>query len=84
MAIGAHALADEARRRAPFRTGFLRNSILTKQVNQYRTDVIVEAFYGVFLEFGTSRMAPHPFFIPAIEAVKDRFIKQAADALKNL
>lgn len=37
-----------------------------------------KAFYGRFLEFGTSRMAAKPFLRPAYEAMK----KQAAEAAR--
>lgn len=79
--FGAEEVVKEARLRALVRTGFLRNSIKMSVVNQYRADAIVEALYGPFVEFGTSRMASHPFFIPAAEAVRDDFLKQARRAL---
>jgi HK97 gp10 family phage protein len=34
--------------------------------------VAVGATYGVYLEYGTSRMPAQPFFLPSILAVKDR------------
>jgi hypothetical protein len=36
--------------------------------------------YGVHQEFGTSKMAAHPFLIPALEAWRERFL----DAFKEL
>lgn len=37
--------------------------------------VAVGANYGWFLEFGTSRMSPHPYFTPAVEYVRPEFEK---------
>jgi hypothetical protein len=31
--------------------------------------------YGIFREFGTRRMAAHPFMIPALEAVRTAFLQ---------
>ena len=31
--------------------------------------------YGIYNEFGTSRMAAHPFMIPAIEIIRPAFFK---------
>ena len=51
-------------------TGQLENSIQTRKErpNIYFVDVGSE--YGIYLEFGTSRMAPRPFLFPAVEKVE--------------
>ena len=63
----AEAIAEEARNRAPVRTGRLKRSISAVDGVVY-----IDAFYASFLEDGTSRSAPQPFVRPAIEAVRAR------------
>lgn len=43
-----------------------------------------EHFYGHMIEFGTSKMAPRPFLIPALEESKGEVISLASAALKGL
>lgn len=45
--------------------------------------VAVAAGHGVFNEFGTSRMAAHPFFTPAVEAARPKFERKIAEALNG-
>ena len=56
-------------------TGALVNSAYTKKVADadYETGFTVE--YAAPLEFGTARMAPRPYLRPAVEAVRDAFIR---------
>jgi len=42
--------------------------------------IAVGATYGIFLEFGTSRMAARPFLTPALEAYRYKYLR----ALKQL
>jgi HK97 gp10 family phage protein len=44
--------------------------------------IAVGARYGIFVEYGTSRMGAQPFFTPAIEAEREPFFK-ALDRLMN-
>lgn len=78
MAVKTNAdrIRDEARRRAPVRTGYLRGSIHSEGVTAGKTaEVWVEADYGVYVEMGTYKMAAQPFFLPAIEAVAPEFFE---------
>lgn len=53
------------------RTGRLRGSItwrLGEDLNGVYADVGSNVFYAPFVELGTSRMAPRPFLVPALEA----------------
>lgn len=76
----AHAVEGEAKLKAPYLTGALKNSIITvkKKLNLYWVQDGME--YGIYQELGTSRMAAHPFMVPAVEAVS-RFI---ADKFKGI
>lgn len=65
---------------APVDTGNLRNSIKTSDLRHTSTNnpeaaVTVSAEYGVFLELGTSRMAPQPFMKPAADLAEPGFLK---------
>lgn len=76
-AIVAKAALDiqgNAQTRAPVRTGTLKNSIQAMQVGKHHWQVIVNADYGIYVEFGTVRMAPQPYFHPAIERVRPQFV----------
>lgn len=67
-------LRDEAKRRAPVRTGFLRSKITTKKAGKNAADVISAAPYAAYVEFGTSKMAPRAHLRPAIEATMDDMV----------
>lgn len=64
-------LRDEAKRRAPVRTGFLRSKITAKKAGKNGADVISAAPYAAYVEYGTSKMAPRSHMRPAIEATID-------------
>lgn len=67
----AKVLRDEAKRRAPVRTGYLRSNITAKKAGKNGADVISAAPYAAYVEFGTSKMAPRSHMRPAIEATID-------------
>lgn len=64
-------LRDEAKRRAPVRTGFLRSKITAKKAGRNGADVISAAPYAAYVEYGTSKMAPRSHMRPALEATID-------------
>ncbi|MBN2909156.1 HK97 gp10 family phage protein [Polycladomyces sp. WAk] len=41
------------------------------------------SFYARFLEFGTSKMSPHPFVGPSIVESRERVLKAMADELRR-
>lgn len=65
----AFMIEREAKVRAPVDTGYLRNSI---NANGDGMDWKIDspAEYSIYQEFGTYRMAAHPYLIPGLEAVK--------------
>ena len=78
------AIASEAAVRTPKKTHALENSILSESymLDEMTFRVSDGVEYGVYQEFGTSRMAAHPFLTPAIEAWKERFQNAFADLFK--
>jgi HK97 gp10 family phage protein len=56
---------------APVRTGYLRSTIYHK-VEGLSLEAGATADYAPFQEFGTRRMAAHPFLRPAFDAYQQR------------
>jgi HK97 gp10 family phage protein len=70
---GAEALAEEARKRAPVRTGKLKASIATRKGTKGTKDraewvVFTGVFYAHFVEYGTRKMSKRPYMRPAVDA----------------
>lgn len=92
----AVVIRDEARARAPRRTGKLARNIVAVSGRAQNGDVVSgvnirtkgkasnpnNAFYWRFVELGTSRMAAHPFVRPAFDA-KEQAAADAAFAKAN-
>lgn len=75
-------LRDEAKRRAPVRTGYLRANITTKKAGKNGADVISAAPYAAYVEYGTSKMAPRSHMRPAIEASIDDMVAAIVDGVE--
>lgn len=65
-------------------TGELKNSIRVVRMSANHYRVVVMAEHGLYLEFGTSRMAPRPFLSPAVEAVRPQVKGQAKIAVVSV
>lgn len=85
---GARVLRDAARQNAPVESGTLRESIVARGERRAgRHEVRVKvgplrtAFYGLFQEFGTSRLAARPWLRPAFEASKVEALRRIGAAL---
>lgn len=59
-------------------TGTLKGSI-TAQVDGLEGAIFTGVDYAPYQEFGTYKMPAHPFFIPAIESVRETFLSDMAD-----
>ena len=59
----------EAKINAPYKTGFLTNSIKAEKKSLLTWFVNVYAHYGKYQELGTSKMSPRPYLTPAVEHV---------------
>lgn len=64
-------------------SGTLAASISAKAIGPLASEVRVDAEYGAHLEFGTTKMAARPFFLPALDAVRPEFEKQIAEVLRR-
>ena len=70
--------AADARRNSPVDTGYLRSSIATEYEfsgEGVTGSVEAGANYAVFVENGTSRMAPQPFLRPAFDKHREKWIR---------
>jgi HK97 gp10 family phage protein len=100
LLTAAKIMRDDAQARAPVDTGRLKRNIILfrdgitfrrgkqgRQRRSYHTSARGEkdAFYGRFVEFGTSEMPAQPFLRPAFEAKKtdsaEVFRTKLADAI---
>jgi HK97 gp10 family phage protein len=52
------------KQRAAVDTGAMRDSVFTEIVDNFTAEVGPSVEYAIYQEFGTSRMAAHPFVIP--------------------
>lgn len=74
VAKAAHDIEARAKANAPVDTGALRAAIKASGGGlSWRVDSPVH--YSIYQEFGTSKMAAHPYLIPATEAVQPSFVQ---------
>lgn len=88
---GAKPIQEQASANAPVRTGTLRDDIQVEVQKKTPTEVAVaigpgqKAWYGKFVELGTSQAPPHPFLRPAvIHRKKEAFAKFSDEVRKAL
>ena len=58
----------------PVKTGTLRRSIHTEMTGPTTAHVFPDVAYGVYVEYGTHRMAARPYLTPAAEAARPGFV----------
>ncbi|AEE98029.1 HK97-gp10 family putative phage morphogenesis protein [Mahella australiensis] len=86
---GAKVIEDAAAQKAPRRTGKLAGSMTHEVKNKGKAGIEVvigpdkEAFYGLFNEFGTSKMSPQPFLRPAMDETSGKVKSVIAAKLKT-
>ena len=64
-------------------TGNLVSKIIVKQKTKNIVNVESNADYSAFLEYGTSKMEPRPFMLPAFEKSKKPIINAVLKRVKN-
>lgn len=70
----ADAIAADARARVPVRTGYLKSSIVPVVIEAgHSAEVQVGAPYGIYVEYGTYKMAAQPYLSPAVAAHQNDF-----------
>ena len=62
-------------------TGRLASSVNYKKDGAMSATVGSEIVYAAMLEFGTSRIAPRPAWVPAVEAIRPKFQRRIEAAL---
>ena len=71
---------DEAKKAAPVDTGRLQSSIEYEKQEEMKCSVGTDVPYSIFQEYGTHKMAAHPFLFPAFQIASQHLI----DELNNL
>lgn len=69
----ADSMAERAREKSPVDTGHNKRSIDYQFEGRHSFRIFSESGYGGFLEFGTARMQPRPYFAPAFSETKKEF-----------
>lgn len=65
-------------------TGNLLNSIQSvMDLDGLTGYILVGAYYGIYLEFGTIKMGPRPFMGPAFERIGPSFIANVTKAIQE-
>jgi HK97 gp10 family phage protein len=79
----ANQTQRDARRFAPVLTGRLREGIEV-HAQGLEAEVVSTAPYSVYNEYGTSKMAPHPFMRPAGDLAPDPLADDLGDAGEDI
>lgn len=69
---------------APIFTGFLRDNIMITNSNEYAVQVASLAYYSIYLEMGTWKMDPQPFFFANAAAGGDALYVALSDYIKSI
>lgn len=83
MEAAAQAVCDSAKSMCPVDTGALRSSI-NVSVNGNRAEISADTDYASYVEFGTSKMAPRPYLVPALLQNREAIITAAADVITDM
>lgn len=86
LVAGAKVVQQAASQKAPRDTGKLAENIVISDIKEDGTVDIGpdrDRFYGLFLEFGTSKMSARPFLQPAFEENKEQVQQKMADVIRR-
>lgn len=76
--------AEQAKGRAPVRTGRLKRSINVRRVGEASYRISADTPYSGYVEHGTGRMKPQPYMRPAIEQVAKELRPEVERLLKRV
>lgn len=82
IAAGAEVVCSSAKSMCPVDTGTLQSSIGVSTEGN-RATVSADADYAAYVEFGTSKMAPQPYLMPALLGNYDAILSEMASAIKG-
>jgi len=83
VAASAARCAEYARAFVPVDTGALQAGIHTVSGGKYAASAVASAPYAAMVEYGTSKMAPQPYMLPAAHAAADGFFANARAELQR-
>ena len=85
LRAGALVIANDAKARAPVRTGTLRRSIgIEDGPGPYEVSIGTDLEYAPYVEFGTYKMAARPYLRPAFDENVGAARQEIADVLAQL
>lgn len=64
-------------------TGRLIQTIVFERINELTASVGSNLAYATYLEYGTLKIAPRPFFRPAVERIRDTFNRRLEAAISG-
>lgn len=76
VAKAAEDVKQEARRRAPVRSGKMRDSI-SVSISGLTAEIGPTVYWAPFIEYGTVRQRPQPFMWPAADIAERRMMREA-------
>lgn len=79
----AEGMRDRAKQLAPVRTGALRDSLATEQVQPGEWEVHDGVSYGVHVNFGAQGRPPNGFFSQALQEAEIRLPEAVAEAVNQ-
>lgn len=82
LKAGALIIQNEAKQRAPYKTGTLRRSIHTEMRSKAQAVVGTDVEYAVYQEFGTSKMKAHPYLRPALDEKQQEVLDKINNIIK--
>jgi len=81
-------MRDNARHLAPKKTGALAAAIYATRGGDRQRGILMgvrkKVHYARFVEFGTSKMAAHPYFRPALLGMSRTFVDDIAPGIKKI
>jgi HK97 gp10 family phage protein len=80
---GGLSIERDAKLKAPVDTGALKSSIHYEQTGEFSCNISDGVLYGVFQEYGTSKMRAQPFMRPSVEKNKPVIEEKIARDLRK-